>query len=273
MKPGMIEKGFAQSLREGNKMLGGWCTFASFASAEVMTQLGFDFLVLDLQHCELTLAQFPAILGAFRSAKPVPVVRVTQADYHAINWLFDQGVPAMLAPMVNSVEIARKVIDAAKYPPVGKRSFGPYRAAGYSFKVNDYMPHASELSTLIIQIEDIAAARNIGDFLALPGVDAVFMGPNDLAFSMLKPGESLFASSAKGGDGASQWTAFARTPEVMSVCEDVMKKCVQAGVPFGMTASSAAEAREWLNKGASFMTFGSDFLLMRAGAKAILQQG
>jgi 2-keto-3-deoxy-L-rhamnonate aldolase RhmA len=268
----VLEKGFAQSLRDGGKMLGAWCTFSSFASAEVMTELGLDFLVLDLQHCELKLADFPAILGAFRATKPVPIVRVTQADYHAINWLFDQGVPAILVPMVNSVEVARKAIDAAKYPPIGKRSFGPYRAAGYSFRVNDYMPRAAELSTLIIQIEDIHAARNAADIISLPGVDAVFMGPNDLAFSMLAPGQSLFANTVPGGDGASQWTGFARTPEVMSVCEQVLNQCREAGVPFGMTAGSASEARHWLEKGASFMTFGSDFLFMRAGAKALLGQ-
>src|SRR5579871_2768004 len=113
----MLQTGFADAMRAGGKMLGAWCTFASFASVEVMTHLGLDFLLLDLQHCELTLAQFPAILGAFQGPKPVPVVRVTQADYHAINWLFDQGVPAIMVPMVNSIEIARKAIDAAKYPP------------------------------------------------------------------------------------------------------------------------------------------------------------
>jgi 2-keto-3-deoxy-L-rhamnonate aldolase RhmA len=98
------------------------------------------------------------------------------------------------------------------------------------------------------------------------------MGPNDLAFSMLGPGQSLFSSTVSGSDGTNQWTGFARTPEVMSVCERVMNQCREAGVPFGMTAASAAEARYWLDKGASFMTFGSDFLFMRAGAKALLQR-
>ena len=263
----MENKSFAQQLRDGNGLLGAWCTFSSFASAEVMTHLGFDFILLDLQHCELTLSQFPAILGAFREATPVPVVRAPEADYHAINWLFDQGVGAEMIPMVNSSEIARKVVDAAKYPPAGKRSFGAYRAARYSFGVNDYMPRADELATLIVQLENEQAARNVDDILSIRGIDAIFMGPNDLAFSMLREGQSMFKSTGPpGAGGADQWTGFARTPEVLGLCEDVLKKCQAARIPFGMTSSSIDEAEEWLGKGASFMTFGSDFLFMRAGA-------
>src|SRR5260370_19389391 len=104
---------FAHKLKNGGGLLGSWCTFASFASAEVMTNLGFDFLVLDMQHCELTQAQFPGILGAFREGGPASVVRAPQNDYHIINWLFDQGVSAVLVPMVNSVEDARRAVEAA----------------------------------------------------------------------------------------------------------------------------------------------------------------
>jgi 4-hydroxy-2-oxoheptanedioate aldolase len=265
----MNEVGFGRQLRGEKKLLGGWCTFASFASAEVMTRLGFDFLVLDLQHCELTMSHFPGILGAFRGGA-IPVVRVTEMNYHSINWLFDQGVPAILVPMVNSVDLARKAVEAAKFAPTGKRSFGPYRAAQYSFGVNEYMPHADELATLIIQIESAEAARNVDEILAVPGVDAVFMGPNDLAFSMLRPGQSLFSASS-GKEGASQWTGFARTPEVLGLCEHVLRRCQAAAIPFGMTASSFDEAQLWFDKGAQFMTFGSDFLFIREGAKQLLR--
>jgi 2-keto-3-deoxy-L-rhamnonate aldolase RhmA len=263
---------FAQQLRDGRGLLGAWCTFASFASTEVMTELGFDFLVLDMQHCELTQAQFPAILGAFREGSPTPVVRVPQNDYHIVNWLLDQGVTAVLVPMVNSAEAARAAVEAAKFPPLGKRSFGPYRAARYSFGVTEYMPRADELATVIVQIESEEAARHADSIISIPGIDAIFMGPNDLAFSMLKAGQSFFGgASSQGVEGASQWTGFARTPEVLRLCDEVLQKCKAAGMPFGMTSSSMEEAREWLGKGASLMTFGSDFLFMRAGARHLRQ--
>jgi 2-keto-3-deoxy-L-rhamnonate aldolase RhmA len=263
---------FAQQLRSGRGVLGAWCTFASFASTEVMTELGFDFLVLDLQHCELTQSQFPAMLGAFREGSPTPVVRAPQNDYHIINWLLDQGAPAVLVPMVNSAEAARAAVDAAKFPPLGRRSFGPYRAARYSFGVTEYMPRADELATLIVQIESEDAARNIDSILAVQGIDAIFVGPNDLAFSMLRPGHSFFGGAAStGAEGASQWTGFARTPEVLRLCDEMLAKCKAAGIPFGMTSSSMAEAREWFDKGANLMTFGSDFLFMRAGARYLRQ--
>jgi 4-hydroxy-2-oxoheptanedioate aldolase len=260
---------FAKQLREGRGLLGSWCTFASFASAEVMTNLGFDFLVLDMQHCELSQSHFPAILGAFREGGPTPVVRAPNNDYHIINWLFDQGIGAVIVPMVNSVEDARRAVEAAKFPPLGRRSFGPYRAATYSFNAQQYMSEADERATLIIQIESEDAARDVDRIMEVPGIDAVFVGPNDLAFSMLKPGQSFSKPSggAGAGDGASQWTAFARTPEVLALCEEIHRKALAASMPFGMTSGTIEEARSWLAKGASLMTFGSDFLFIRAGAK------
>jgi len=249
-------------------LLGSWCTFTSFASAEVMTSLGFDFLVLDMQHCELTQAQFPAILGAFREGGPTPVVRAPKNDYHIINWLFDLGVGAVLVPMVNSVEEARRAVDAAKFPPFGRRSFGPYRASTYSLTAQRYMQEADDLATLIVQVESISGAQQIEGILAVPGVDALFLGPNDLAFSMLKPGQSFSeVSSGSGSRDLKQWSAFARTPEVVDLCGEIFEKVKAASVPFGMSAGSIEEARGWFEKGASLMTFGSDFLFMRAGAK------
>lgn len=225
-----------------------------------MTLLGFDFLVLDMQHCEFTQSDFPGIFGAFGSEGPRPVVRVAQNDYHLINWLFDIGAEAVLVPMVNSAADARRAVEAAKFPPLGRRSFGPFRAAKYGSQLDSYMAAADRDATLIVQIEDATAARNIDQILAVDGIDAVFMGPNDLAYSMLKKGESLASNPG-------EWSAFARTPEVLDLCSGVMERCRAAGMPFGMTTMSHDDAKEWLARGASFVTFGSDFVFMRTGAK------
>jgi 4-hydroxy-2-oxoheptanedioate aldolase len=111
-------------------------------------------------------------------------------------------------------------------------------------------------------VEDARGARDIDCILSVPGIDAVLVGPNDLAYSLLKPGESM------RGD-AGQWTAFARTPEVLDLCAHVMERSRAAGIPFGMTAASMEDAREWLSRGASFATYGSDFLFLRKGAEAL----
>lgn len=263
---------FSRQLKK-NRLLGSWCSFASFSSVETMTELGFDFLIMDMQHCEITAAQFPSLLGAFRNPKPIPIVRVPENNYHIINWLLDQGVPGILVPMVNSVEDAHQAVKAARFPPLGKRSFGPQRAARYSFAVQEYMENVEERSTLIVQVEDVLAAQNIEKILEVPGIDGVFMGPNDLAFSMLKPGQNILhrggVSSSASGQGAQHWTAFARRPEVSALCADVMEKCRSMNVPFGTTTAVLEEARSWLKRGASFVTVGNDFLFMRAGAKQL----
>ena len=234
-----------------------------------MTKLGFDFLVLDMQHCEISQAHFPALLGAFRDASPVPVVRAPQNDYHIINWLFDQGAGAVIVPMVNSAEEARRAVDAAKYPPLGRRSFGPYRASTYSMAASEYMANADSHAAIIVQVESEQAVQSIDEILDVPGIDALFLGPNDLAFSMLKPGQSFGTRKGDPQEGAKQWTAFARTPEVLDLCEHARQRAAAKGIPFGMTAGSIDEARQWLDKGAAMMTFGSDFLFVRAGAKSM----
>jgi 4-hydroxy-2-oxoheptanedioate aldolase len=259
---------FLDRLKQGGAV-GSWCSFASFASVEVMAQLGFDFLVLDMQHCEISQAFFPAVFGAFPAAGPTPIVRVAQNDYHLINWLFDQGAPAVLVPMVNSPAAARKAVAAAKFPPLGRRSFGPHRASSYSRKAEEYMDRADHSAVLVIQIESRSAVERINEILDVPGIDAVFMGPNDLAFSMLKPGETYktFRAAASGHSEGQEWTAFARTPEVLALCDQVREAADARGMPFGMTAGSAEEAAHWLSRGASFVTLGSDFVFMQSGAK------
>lgn len=247
-----------ERLRSGGA-IGGWCNFASFGTVELMAGMAYDFLVLDMQHGEIAQSHLPALFGAFPPQGPAPVVRAPRNDYHAINWLFDQGAAGVIVPMTNSAEDARAAVRAAKYPPLGKRSFGPFRAARYGTRLAEYAPGANERTALIIQVEDAGAARDIDTLLAVPGIDAVMVGPNDLAYSMLQPGESLDADF-------SQWTAFARTPRVLDACEHVLQGCRAAGIPFGMTAASMEEARQWLDRGASFVTFGSDFSFLRSGA-------
>lgn len=248
-------------LRSGNR-LGAWCSFASYSSVELMASLGFDFIIMDTQHSEITLGNFPAYLGAFNGSFTHPIVRAPQNDYHAVNWLLDQGASGVLVPMVNSPEAAAEAVRAAKFPPLGRRSFGPFRAAKYGGALDTYMPAADDTTAIIVQIEDAKAAENIDSILSVEGIDAVFMGPNDLAYSMLKPGQSM------RGD-PKQWSAFARTPEVIALCEHVMRRCAVSGLPFGMTAATHGDAHDWLSIGAQFVTCGSDFMFLRAGWQSL----
>jgi 2-keto-3-deoxy-L-rhamnonate aldolase RhmA len=258
-------KSLPERLRRGHA-LGSWCTFRSFASTELMVQLGYDFLIFDLQHTEVSLSDFPALLGAFNGSDVASVARVPQNDYHAINWCLDQGFAGVLVPSVNNVEEARRAIAAAKFPPTGRRSFGPYRAAAYGRDLVTCAAQADQATALILQLESAEAVASAAAIAALPGVDAVLMGPNDLAFSLLQPGQQMLDATAGSAAGSAQLTTFARTPRVLELCAQVMADARAANVPFGMTAGNLAEARQWLERGASFATFGSDWSFLRSGA-------
>ena len=257
-----------ERLRAG-RALGGWCTFRSFACAELMAHVGYDFLVFDLQHGELALSDFPALLGALNGTGVHPVVRVPQNDPHAIHACLDLGASGAIVPSVDGVDDARRAVAAAKYPPLGRRSFGPYRSSGYGRDVAGATARADRDTALILQLESAAAVKAAPEIAALPGVDAVMMGPNDLAFSLLGPGQSVLdatAPCAGAAGGAVNFTTFARTPRVLALCADALAAARGAGKPFGMTAGTVAEAREWFDRGAAFATCGSDWGLLRAAA-------
>jgi len=256
---------FFDLLSVGRPLLGSWCGFSSFASVEAMAALEFDFLVLDTQHSEIALSHFPALFGAFSQSPTVPIVRAPRNDYHAVNWLYDQGAPAVLVPMVNSPEDARLAVEAAKFPPTGRRSFGPQRAGRYGAAIPTYMQNADSQTTLIVQIEHHQAVARIQETLSIPGIDAIFMGPNDLALSLLPPGAKPFdAATANAG-----WAAMFRSQQVNDLCRETLDACKRAGKPFGTTSGCMEEAKEWLEAGAAFVTIGNEFLFLRAGVQAM----
>ncbi len=256
---------FVGRIAAGNKLTGTWSYFANFPSVELMAHVGFDFVILDMQHGELGPSHFPALLSAFKGTPTIPIVRVAKNDYHSINWLYDQGAPVVMVPLVNGPADAQRAVDAAKYPPLGKRSFGPFRCTRYGLDLPQYMTESDDRATLIVQVEDAKAARGIDEILAVPGIDAVFLGPNDIAFSLLGPGERL--SFEPGPDGKSKWSTAARTPEVLALCDHVMRRCAAAGKPFGLTSASMEDLRAWQDKGADFVTFGTDFTFLRTGVQ------
>ena len=122
---------FKDRLRKGGVAIGAWLSLNDPAAAEIMGTVGFDYLIIDTEHGAWDLQPLQTSIMALNGTDTVPIVRVPWNDHVRIKQLLDLGVEGILAPMVRTVEECRAFVDACRYPPVGRRGFGPRRASNY----------------------------------------------------------------------------------------------------------------------------------------------
>ncbi|MEN9316507.1 MAG: hypothetical protein RIS35_2900, partial [Pseudomonadota bacterium] len=181
MKPHRLRERFAAR----QTAAGGWLSFNSPYAAEVMGHAGFDAVVVDLQHGPLYLDAAVPMLQALSSTPATPMARCTQNDFGEINKLLDSGAYGIICPMIDSADDARRFVDACRYPPMGRRSFGPTR--GMLYGGPDYFEHANDTIVAYAMIETPDGLKNLDEICAVPGLDGIFVGPSDLSLALGVP--------------------------------------------------------------------------------------
>ena len=241
----------AQKGEAGRPLAGMWVCSGSPLIAELCAGSGLDWLLVDAEHSpnglESILSQLQAIHGY-----PVQVmVRPPVNDPVVIKQYLDLGVQNLLVPMVNSVAEAEAAVAATRYPPHGVRGVGSAlaRAARWN-RVPDYLARASETISVTVQIESTAAVDAVEDILKVDGVDAIFVGPSDLAASMGLLGQQ-------------------EHPEVRAAVEHCLAAAKAAGKPAGVNAFNPDTARHYLDAGANFILVGADVALLARGSEAL----
>lgn len=169
--------------KERRPTLGAWLAVPSPVTAEAMARMGFDWLTIDMQHGLIGYGDCRAMLQA--TAGAVSLVRVPSHDPAMIGKVLDAGAQGVIIPLINSAAEAAAAVAACRYPPSGRRSFGPTRAA--LALGPDYFSHANESVLCIPMIETAEALDDLDQILAVPGVDAVYVGPNDLSLALGLP--------------------------------------------------------------------------------------
>jgi 4-hydroxy-2-oxoheptanedioate aldolase len=217
----VIDTRLPELLRGSRPLLGAFVGIPAPALVEMCGHAGFDFVIIDNEHGPAGIESTENMLRAARGAGIIPVVRTLEAD---ILRILDIGASAIQVPQVNTAEQARRIVAAAKYPPVGNRGAAfSTRAAGYGFFGGDqHIKASNEGTSVIIMAETRAAIENIDEIVAVPGVDAVFFGPNDLSFSLGYPGQM-------------------QHPEVVGAIEHGVTRALAAGVAPGVLAPSVTE--------------------------------
>lgn len=166
----------------GEVTYGGWLSIPSSFSAEVMAHQGFDWVCIDMQHGVIDYQVALTMLQAIGSTETIPIVRVPWNEFGIIGKVLDAGALGVIIPMVNSVEEAKAAVAACRYFPEGSRSFGPTRAAYYAGA--DYFGGANSEVACIPMIETRQAVERLDEILAVPGIDAVYVGPADLSITL-----------------------------------------------------------------------------------------
>jgi 2-keto-3-deoxy-L-rhamnonate aldolase RhmA len=168
-------------LRDGGVAVGAFLTLADPAVAEILAGAGYDWVWIDTEHAPWSLRDLQTSLMPFLRTATVPIVRVAWNDPVRIKQVLDAGALGIVGPMVRDVAEAEALVAACRYPPVGVRGFGPRRASAWGRNLEPYMAQANEAVFVMPQIEDWRTAEIIDEVLAVPGIDAVAIGPNDLS--------------------------------------------------------------------------------------------
>jgi 2-dehydro-3-deoxyglucarate aldolase/4-hydroxy-2-oxoheptanedioate aldolase len=174
-----------QMLRAGQKTAGAWLQIASPITAEIMSQAGFDWLMIDLEHGPGDILTLLSQMQAMAGGGAVPLVRAPWNDFVMVKRILDAGAYGILFPYINTAAEAEAAVKACKYPPEGIRGVAASpRAAGYGQNVNNYLPYANDQILILAAVETVEAVSNLDNILAVPGLDGIFIGPMDLSTSL-----------------------------------------------------------------------------------------
>jgi 4-hydroxy-2-oxoheptanedioate aldolase len=237
-------------LKQGQPSIGTWLTLPDVVAARLMARVGFDWLTVELEHTPVnweTAANSFAIIAA---SNVVPLARVPWNTGENIKRVLDNGAFGIVVPMVNSRSEAEAVVNAARYHPLGNRSIGgQLHAANFDTDPATYYAKADEEILVVVMIEHVEAVEAADEILSVPGIDAVFIGPNDLLNSMRQP------------------PAFdSQHPAFVATVQQVLKTANKHGVAAGMHTLDAEGARKRLAEGFQFIAVASEagFMLSKA---------
>jgi 4-hydroxy-2-oxoheptanedioate aldolase len=247
----------ARRLKAGETVYSGWCALASPMLTEALAREGFSAVAIDMQHGLWDMAGAATGISAIHAGGAAPIVRVPYGDFATVSRAFDIGAEGVIAPMINTIEDAKKFVAVAKFPPLGERSWGPNRAmmlGGFADQ-KDYLRDANAQTVTLAMIETRTAMSNIDAIAATPGIDVLFVGPSDLSITM-SDGKVLDPHSA----------------EVEAALDKIVAAAKKAGKVAGLYCANADRALATAKRGFGFLAIGSDLGFFRDGANAQLRK-
>lgn len=213
-----------KKMAEGGTCCGIWMGLPSPSVCEIVADSGIDFVVVDAEHSPFNMETQQYMVMAFKGSPTVPIVRVPWNDEVMIKQALDLGWGGVLIPQVNTPEEIRQAVAACRYPPLGKRGWGPRRAANYGREEDVYKKVGNDSVICIVQLESVASADKIDEIIKIPGFDWIFVGRMDMAGSIGKVAEN-------------------EDPAVWAAVKKIFNTASAAGIPVGnATQGTSKEA-------------------------------
>lgn len=236
-------------LAAGKAAVNGWLAIPSGFSAEVMAQCGWDAVTVDMQH---GVQDYQSMVQCFQAMGPhpiTPLVRVPWNEPGIIGKALDGGAMGIICPMVNNDAEAKALADACLYPPMGKRSNGPIRAAMYG-EASNYQKTANDEILIIAMIETQEGIDKIDEILDVPGISGIYVGPSDMGLSL---GMIPILDREE--------------PNILAIYEKLIAACKKRGKFAGLHNGSAAYAARMVHMGYQLCTIANDSGLMAKAAR------
>ncbi len=240
-----IPNAFRRDLRAGKRLIGLWSSLANPITTEVAGLAGFDWILLDGEHSPNDITTFLHQLMALKDSAAAPVGRPQWNDPVLVKRLLDLGFYNLLIPFVETAEQARLAVASTRYPPQGMRGVAVSTRSNRFGSIPDYFAQVNENITLLVQIESRKGVENIDEIAKVEGVDGIFVGPSDLA-------------AAYGHLGNPNH------PDAQAAAKHIYERALTAGKPVGTLAPAEADARRYMQWGASWIAVGSDLGLLRS---------
>lgn len=249
MRPNRVKR----LLKEGKPAVGTWLTLGSVLASRFLARAGWDWLTVDTEHNAIGIETAADSFAAIADAGGIALARVPCNRHDHIKRVLDTGAHGVVVPMVNTRQEALEAVSACLHPPRGTRSIGgAAHALNFDATPADYYAKANDELLIVLQCEHIQAVRDFDAVYSVPGIDAVFVGPNDLAASM------------RGPDGKPPH------PEAFKqALADILAGCKRNKVAPGIHTFSAEEARMRIEEGWQFIAVGSELRMMLDGAKKV----
>lgn len=252
MRPNYVKR----KLKEGQPSVGTWLSLANITASRFLARAGFDWLTVDMEHSLVGWETATHIFASIADAGCIALARVPANRHDHIKRVLDNGAQGIVVPMVCSQQEAEAAVEAVLYPPAGTRSVGgSAHALNFDTTAVDYYAHANEELLIVLQCEHIKGVENADAIFSVPGIDAMFVGPNDLAASM------------RGKDGKPP--SGEATREAMS---HILATCKKYKVAAGVHCSTPEEVLARIDEGWQFLAIGSELKMMLNGVNEVVEK-
>lgn len=247
MRPNSIKR----KLRDGLPAVGTWITLGNVLASRFLARAGWDWLTVDTEHNAIGIEAAADCFAAVADAGTTVLARVPANRHDHIKRVLDTGAHGVVVPMVNTRQEAFDAVSACLFPPAGTRSVGgAAHALNFAATPTDYYARANQELLIVLQCEHIEAVKHFDEVYSVPGIDAVFVGPNDLAASM------------RSADGKPPH------PEAFNeALSEILAGCKRNKVAAGIHTFSAEEARMRIEQGWQFIAVGSELKLLLDASK------